>query len=381
MPDPITELAGHLRARFSTMPNSRTAAQLTIGLELEGFLQRIDGRPASRADEQALLRVLSGNDEPPADPLSGLEVAAASDRRCRVKLDHRPHLLELAFAPAANLHELASDLAAVLARLKLTVAALHLQVRFQAVAPWPADDPGLIDPDPRMVALREARRAWRASLHLPTDPRAENYASAIAATQLHIGGLGWWDEHGLVDRLYALEPDLIPFAAMLSVDRALLRARAELYLSSYPEAPLLLFPDFNRFSLEAWSDSLLRSPRLNGDAELKDLDELLYQARDLSWVKPRASGTLELRADPSFAGAPAILAMAALRLGLTILAWRARDMTDDLDTARRRWWRAIETWPSPDPNLVQRAREGLRQRGFGEDVYLAVFDDLKRLDL
>ena len=364
---------------------------LTLGLEQEAFLVDEKGQPADHGASQAFLEALATKDGWAAGSRESSLLGAmlpevhwqeSPATNSTAKYDHHPHLMELATAPCANLQELEGRLKEAWSQMSQAAATLgfHLALRPQLARPWPSS------PLPVFEALRWTRHQVRAHAGLPPDPDIENYAAGIAATQIHVGGLDWRRRPHLVEALYAFEPGLVGWSAeALGPDRAnLLRHRWTAYPAAFPGNPLIGFPVGAGWSLETYAEALGRTPLL-GEAQdpsaglplrectpSMDWGTFRQRVRDLQILRPRDFGTVEFRADPCQPTIPAILRMAALRLGLAASVLMGAKAPRAYAEAQALWWdRVLGRVPcEPDLDVLARAQDGLRARGLGEETYL-----------
>lgn len=387
------------------LPEATSAADLTIGVEQEFFLVRDDGAPVSHVESQAFLESIAGlsgwvGQRVEATPV-GLMIdqvlrRAPSGRDTVLKFDHHPHLLEVAFDWAHTVGELEVHIREVCESLDAIAGELSLRCAWTAFASVPTSDPRLVSPLSTFEQLRHYRARLFELRGATPEAAACNYAAGIAATQVHVGGLPWWRRPELVEALYALEPEIAPFAALGPARVAgcspgeLLRRRWAGYARVFEGYPLVGFPDLARWTLEDWSSALSQSPLAAGPGNdwagrnaaalggppHGDWDLFFDAVRDLQICRPRRFGTIEFRADAVQPTLESLLGLVALRLGLAA-AVLANTPTVEFREAREAWWRGARGEPSPRrQQLLALSREGLLGRGLGEECHLEHWSDL-----
>lgn len=365
---------------------------LTVGIEHEFFLLHESGRVVTHIEGQQFLNSLSQMpgwhvQETANDPILGEMLVRVSkdDPRGRftaVKFDHHPHLFEIAVAYEESLDQLYSN-------LKLSFDAIHsaahmnqLKVSSQCLLDIPGNHTSITSPLSDFVALRHYRTKLFEMRNEAPDPDAVNYASKIAATQIHIGGLKWWRDPQYLNRLYQLEPSTLNWGIRHaeSASPSLLKERWKGYRAVFANYPLVGFPALPSWSIDNWVDALIRSPLAGGPRDpwaghtINDLgqnpfskmDDFWSSVRDLQSIRPKLYGTLEFRADPAQTTVEAIIGLAAFRLGLSIHALFGTTSplkVPTFDEVRTSWWNAVITnTPIQDARIIHLAIAGLDKR-------------------
>jgi len=318
-------------------------------------------------------------------------------RYTAVKYDHHPHLFEVAFAYGNDLHALAQIIESVWNDILASAAAVGLQVRSE---PLLNISPLAPEVTSALAAFRELRH-YRGELLKSRNPASRsdgalNYAAVIAATQIHIGGSGWWRNPALVPALYRLEPEFLALTPSGASDHpdsraVLLKKRWSGFLEVFRGYPLAGFPELKNWTLEGWSQALLDSPLCGGPSDAwagrtarefpdvleQGLDSFIHKVRDLQIIRPKLYGTLEFRADPARSDPAGILRLAALRLGATAALLQDSEGISGadggtLEEERRRWFEGVRIGVishGPD-RILELAGAGLRKRAKGEEVFL-----------
>ena len=223
-----------------------------------------------------------------------------------------------------------------------------------------------------------------------------NYAALIAATQIHVGGTKWWLQNNLVGTLHCLEPYISRYASdgfQNQNKKQVLKARWTGYGRVFAGYPLIGFPELEKWNTEVWIGALLRSPLAGGPEDewaglsLEKYGKIPFGSwskafpliRDLQIIRPRLFGTLEFRADPAQPSIERVLGLTALRLGLVASLLGGKTPTPvTFGIAKTNWWALVRgsELEGQHPPLLDCAREALKERGNGEEVFLNVFDKI-----
>jgi hypothetical protein len=138
----------------------------------------------------------------------------------------------------------------------------------------------------------------------------------------------WWTRPETVSALYVAEPEnaMVAYAAFAGGADDVRAHRWQGYLDVFKGLPLVYYPSFSPWTIDAWVEALLSTPlaglhdaswsaRLMGDVAVADseLPALLDDARDLQLIKPRMYGTIEFRGDPAQPTAVDIVRVASAR--------------------------------------------------------------------
>ncbi len=405
------ELKRFVLERLESVPSSPTASRalagaltvgqapsLTIGVEHEFFLVAPGGDPVSHEQGQAFLHELAKDSDwyiREQEPGFVQRVSFDDDRGrfTAVKYDHHPHLFEIAFAYENDLHRLSRQVKETLRAVTRAAERVDARVSNNANLALSASDPRVISDRPEYEALRYYRSLLLRRRNQSIDPEFANYAAVIAATQTHIGGTSWWRSQVLIPRLYALEAAIIGWTSALALEpgvslEELLKFRWRGYDAVFDGYPLVGFPNIEGWTLDSWCEALLGSPLAGGPSDpwaglslkscpenpFENWNDFIATVRDLQIIRPKLFGTLEFRADPAQRGAREILAVAALRLGLTQSQLAEGLAPSQLGEARDKWWHAVRSGVvERDPAPLELARQGLRARGLGEEAYLSAF--------
>lgn len=179
--------------------------------------------------------------------------------------------------------------------------------------------------------LVDYRRRLFTRRHELIDLRLANYAAGIAATQVHVGGVGFAHYDRVVPLLYNAEPRVLSWAASRVQSRypgaEVNQIRDNLYRSVFKGYPLVCYPDFE-WSTTRWLDALMRTPLFGTptdyfaagtveeypELDALDVSDFLYRVRDLQWIKPHRQGTLEFRSVPALPSVADIVELCQIRL-------------------------------------------------------------------
>jgi len=371
-------------------------AAWTVGVEHECFVVDASGGVVDHAQSQALLQNLSALPGWTATHAHTVEfgemiVAVARDSgrpfATTVKLDHHPHLLEIAFSYYDTLHALAEEVRSVLSLVERAAARANLRLATTSVLPRAARRPWVESELPLFRSLRHYRALLLRRRGI-VSPELQNYAAFIAATQTHVGGLAWWTRPQLVANLLLLESSFgaWPSAAATAGN---VQARWHGYSEVFEGHPLAGFPNLDDWDIPQWLSALGRSPLAAGPEHTwageslstagarVDLDaaSIFDAIRDLQIIRPRPRlGTVEFRADPAQPTADAIVATAALRLAGCIAADLGEVPARSFVEARTHWWQRARSGVFPvDERILDTAARLLHRRGHGEEQLVRAF--------
>jgi hypothetical protein len=381
---------------------------LTVGVEHEFFLLNREGEPTNHEGSQAFLRLLSqesgwhvqeteiGSLGPMINRVSNNQLGP---KFIAIKYDHHPHLLEIAFTYHSDLHGLHREVSSVFQTIARVATECELKLSHLPILAIKSSDPRVVSPLRAFQGLRDYRSKlmlWRDG---EIDKDHTNYAATIAATQVHIGGLSWWRNEGLVSRLYSIESELLTISARgLTTEgqsiSQFLEKRWEGYRKVFKNYPLVGFPDLRDWTTKAWIDALTKSPvvgDLSDDwsgrtlTEIKELpfkswETFFKSVRDLQIIRPRLFGTLEFRADPSQPTVDRIVAVAALRLAVCIGALSGEITKRTYSEARTSWWEQVtgRTFGgNHDNSILDQAARWLKLRAKSEETFLGPLYDTK----
>lgn len=184
----------------------------------------------------------------------------------------------------------------------------------------------------------QALRYYRAQLASEENSHIINYAAGIAATQTHVGGTGSWGRSGACAGALLYGPAGGPIA--FSTQNAYPRQRFSNFLQLFDKTnPLAGFPVASDWSLSAHAERLLSTPLAGGSREpfsamtlascyarlrgrTPSFPWFIARVRDLPIIRPRVFGTIEFRSDPAQPNPDAVVASAALRLGIVAAMWQ-----------------------------------------------------------
>lgn len=362
---------------------------ITIGVEQEFFLCRPCGYVCDHHDSQRFLASFAqcgGELTEEDDPGIGRHIASADlfqrNYRLRVKYDHHPHLMELELPPVATIGQMVSLLAFAMDAARRQAADLGLVARFEPFLPEPVDDAAIWSEHSLCEALRSYRRRVNADRpEVLADPRLMNFSAYITATHLHLGGIGWESLGPLLDGLYRMEPDVVPYAWKTIAGRGpdWPRLRWQGYIGCLGHLPLVAFPDLPAWTPDTWFDALCSMPLADtadnhrgGGVDTHDPLSLFKAKRDLCLIKPRAYGTVEFRADPCQPTAEDVADLCAMRLGLAVEILDGYCPDRSFGAARADWQTQLDQRRDDLSDKVQQlAITGLRKRGRQEETFLS----------
>jgi hypothetical protein len=362
----------------------------TVGVEHEFFLLGEHGEPASFIEAARFVAAFAKRSQASVDEgncgrdgLGRVHLARDGGRYTVLKPEHAPHLLEVAFAWYSDLHQLARDVAQVFESLDGAAADAGLHVAHRPDLGISGADPRVQPASARLRALFHSRAELFRHRGEQPDWDAIGFPAVLAATQVHVGGLAWWERPELVTALNQLEPEL----AVLTGEAATVSRRWRAYAKVFRGMPLVGLAIDEPWSAAGWAEGLLRSPLIGGPEvpwagrAFRDLtappfpnwNSFLAAARDLQAIRPRIFGTLEFRSDPAQPTPSAILSAAALRFAAALCAEDHGPSAMPIADAHAAWWAAIEDcrFPDPAPGRCSAFARTLAERGLGEERYLA----------
>lgn len=368
---------------------------MTIGIEQEFFLFDQYSAPVTHEKSQIFFDNLSDQFlavwNYAEEFIEAVKIPTTNNRYAIIKFDHHPHLLEIASDYFDNLHELFSHLQVIYKILFDAASKVDLLISFQPILQ--------LSPSAKVVssnyALWKNLRNYRRNLFIkrnePVDEEAVNYAAVIAASQIHIGGLGFDELDQIVNLLYCLEPQFESLALEgAEPTKDLIQKRWAGYLKTFRTFPLVGFPRINSsWTVKNWIQAMLKTP-LYGTAEesfaglsyieiqspVFEIEDFLDRVRDLQIIKPRKYGTIEFRGSVVQKDLKYLMRLAALRLGIaeTIRRNLLEIEYPLFEQAQADWYKIVETGVLPPDNslVFDYALKGLKARGLGEEIFLFV---------
>lgn len=341
---------------------------LTVGVEQEFFLwNAAQGRcidPGETAAFVAQMARLPGWTPAGTARDCGEQLRYPVDGRRyhALKVEHAPHLLEVATAPTDSVDELQHWLTTLFDSLDHAADAVGLRVlHVPSIAPESVPSSALVptSPHPAQVAASRARLATEAGL--AGDPLFTAY---LAATQVSIGGFDWWSDSAVLEHLYSREIAIQRRIAAHahrddSAAVACLQMRADFYVRVFRGMEPLLFPRFSTSWLQAWAAAIVGQDQRYWSTEPavvtddQDVWAVWALRRDLQFIRPRPFGPLEFRGDPALPDVDAILF--AVRERLAAVRESVQGAKDrgpaDVRAAREAWLATVH--PDLRPWLKQ----------------------------
>ncbi len=359
----------------------------SVGVEHEIFLCMPDKTPATEELSQAVLRSLADDhfrllDSEYPGFILGVKADDHESFPTRIAYDNPPHLLEISTAPHHSLQGLQHNLGG--AWNQLIAAAAHCGACVESVplVGVQLTDSRLLTPRSKWNDLRYYRRKLLGAGNI----QYENYAAAIAATQVHVA-LPATRYSAIIEKLYRLEPEILPVtAAWAGMNPSQLRRRWEGYAAVFASSPLVGFPHLESWSIENWLAAFCLAPMAGGPCDpwaarnlqqtglfpRDSIQSFWYAARDLQIIRPRLLGTIEFRADPAMPTLEAVMKVAALRLGLCLAVLNGYEPRMSFVEAHDEWWRIARGGRAGHDNMdiVSLAMNALRERAKHEERYL-----------
>lgn len=307
----------------------------TIGVEHEFFLIEGDGLPATHersqdflatlADVSTLIKARFECAEPVGRYVSRMSADDGDDFSDHVKYDHHPHLLELSLAPSYDIQDVRERLRTMFEAIRTAARRAKVRVAHDAFLEVDAAHPRTRSCLSSFRALRRYRRTLMRKRGI-VDKSAENYASVIAATQIHVGGSVWLRDPEAMENLYRYERQARRFAydTLSGPIHSHYRRRWSGYRKVFANSRLVGLRVPRPWTLERWFEALALAPMAGlADSEdaadafahrIRPVNESLFNdIRDLQAIRPRIFGTIEFRGDPAQPTAEAIVALAQFR--------------------------------------------------------------------
>jgi hypothetical protein len=374
----------------------------TVGVELEFFLLDRNGCLAGKSFAHDFFHSLSkksGWTKSHDNAHAEIEISACSrelgkNRYTKVKYEYPYHLLEVAFSYYSNLNDLHVEATRVFQELHDN--AENLGGRLQ-MSPFAASEQaiGSQQSTQKIKSLNESRRKYMLSQGHEPVPEVYLFTSYTAGTQIHIGGIDWFHNPKIISNLYTLESyhaffGVLEATSNLAEAQALLQRRTSLYKRSFPNMVLTGFPDIAEWTIDTWIKGMLESPLGAGAGEQNEgksylslnpdsrpnLAEIKSSLRDLQFVRPRLIGTIEFRSDPSVATVKSLVAIAAWRLAMSLMArsGKLNLLGESHHKSLARWNYSVQaSVPRMDDNaqsILREAKKMLKERGLGEEKFL-----------
>lgn len=396
----VEKLKHLILSSIKTHSQNRQTVDVTVGVELEFFLLDQDMKPANLQTSQNFLKQVSlrprwtqSTDSTHSNlDLSAISKENSSGRYTKLKYEYAPHMLEVAFSYFENINELYEEIKFVLDDLDQIAKACNYSL---AMTPFlsPSETTSIQPESPKVRNLNQSREKYLISMGRNVTPEIALFPSYTAGTQVHIGGLNWWDNPSLLAHLYNFESICPLFGTNLgnsSIERSMqtLDKRVSLYNTCFPEMELNGFPALQEWTLDTWARALLNAPL--GPASDHDfsgvsyfsipnsnrptVDVIFSSLRDLQFIRPRFLGTIEFRIEPSMDNAEKIAGLAAWRLGLALLAYQNRSEAPILEIARSNWEARRKNPQSHQDQasqaLISSVQSILKMRGQDEYKYI-----------
>jgi hypothetical protein len=376
----------------------------TIGVEIEFFVMDENGGAATLELSQNFLKKVldlpswhSSSDAAAGEfSINAVARELSGGRYSKLKYEYPPHLMEVAFAFFYNISDLFQELQIVFNDLRFAATEVGCILQFQ---PFLQPEKVVkIEPiTKKIMQLNQSRLDFLHAAGIEPSQNIHLFPSFTASTQIHVGGIPWWIDESIVHRIYAIEASVPLFGPRLSCSKTdtpveLLAERTRLYEECFPGMKLVTFPRFEKWNFDTWLSGLLASPlasmtetSFSGKAyqeislsDRPEISKILSSLRDLQYVRPRFIGTIEFRVDGSINCPRKIAALAAWRLGQSILANEQNQRFHcDFKNLRESWDIRRRTVTSlSDSKATQTIGDiidVLRGRGFNEEKFVEDF--------
>ncbi|MBY0371529.1 hypothetical protein K2X33_12645 [bacterium] len=338
-------------------------APLTLGLEIEFFLASASGL-CTPDEAMAFFDALVTRGWK-------AESGHASHRQVSFEgsvlhFEFFPHLLEISSAVFSSLGDLENHLKRLLADIHQAAAFTRLELHTQVPAYAHRVNPL---PDSHRGDTDDSRRAWTAHYFGDSTRNLVDFPAFTASVHFHVGGLPWWDQPEIIERLYAWEAQyfLESWEAVLGKDAfSSYLERVFLYRTCFPGLALIGIPDMDSWDYTSWGSALLR-----GAGPLKAADSV-DGLRDYQLVRPRLSGTIEFRGEAPTLDLNVLLPAAARRLAASVLARNATQSVPKLRDSFAKWQHALDNRLTSFPESARlELIQALRSRGIGEEKWLS----------
>jgi hypothetical protein len=298
-----------LQKKFSASQIARVRP--TFGVEHEFFILNTDGSLASGEKSQAVFEYLASQPEARVfrdqltHRISQINFEHPESNSYSVlKYEFFPHLLEIAIGYSTRDDLLERRIFQIYELVKRAVMRAGLQFSKSALLPlYDLTTESINAFDVKRRDLHEGRKIRL--MQQGHDVIDANFPAFTAGTQVQVGGIKWWENIGLLSRLYDSEPENLRksfqalhmehFEAM-----RLLRERFDRYSRVYATKKLIGFPKYDFWSLEKWSNFLTTDLGIEKPKTKDEVIAVSQKVHDLSLiaVKPNMA-TLEFRGCPS----------------------------------------------------------------------------------
>ncbi len=364
----------------------KSLSGLSIGIEIEFFLQSGDQRLADLDDSQRFFRRLKeifANKDPglrveneeinEKDCIFALKYQTSKNSWISISYEYSPHLLEVSFNHQNNLHKIKENMNMIFNDLEQAARSSKLQLNFNGL---------LSEEEIKSISnalnksqkdLQESRLQMLNQGPYANDTKLANFPSYLAATHIHISGYAWWEDQEFINRLYSIEPFL-----MLEAKGVNFKERWSLYYKLFNDFSLVGFPNYQKWNLQEWIQALYNESYLPSKEKVKNFNSI-NKLRDLQIIRPRAIGTIEFRSDSAQKTVDSILRLAALRLGQYILAQKPlEDFFPDYKSARELWLNQMNSGKDFDEStkkkVFDRIKNALKDRDQGEELFITQED-------
>lgn len=366
------------------------SAEISVGVEHEFFIFKKSGGVADWGDAQNFFKKMAHQRGWVFSSGTGMDAMVSRqysrNRFAKIKFEYPPHLLEIAFTYDTNLNVLEAGFTEVWQQVSSAAEASDLMVVNTPFLPQSAIEQVIqLSSRPEYDYSR-----YRSSIADGGDPNPLTYQFPLytASTQIHVGGINWWRDFSAIENIYAFESILWIYGSLLltsctSEAASLYTRRRELYTQCFPTLQLVGFPDFDKWTLDHWARAMISGPMI-GDADFLSeglsyaeadqsipISDVFARLRDCQYVRPRIMGTIEFRGDAAVPTVNAVMALAALRLGICLNAHRS--LVPSYDLARQRWIKGVfaDNFEENYRETIEMIYETLVARGLGEERFLS----------
>ncbi|MCM0604535.1 MAG: hypothetical protein KA715_00425 [Xanthomonadaceae bacterium] len=402
-----TEMFSFLDEKMSSIPLvNQNVNSLTVGIEHEFFLVNIENKPVSPETSQEFLKYISTlKGWSSAESFSFNDMTKLTwrishkkenEKMTSLRYKHHPHHFELVTSNYTDLHELRVKLEKMFELLDSAATKLGLKVFNQPLLGIPSFSKSVTSEIPYYSDMRNFRTKLFLRGNEALDSETINYPAVIASSKTVIGGINWFKQPEIIQRLYLIEPKIqsliLPRKNLWNAGdlQEVLRKRWNGMLAPHKFSPLAGFPRISEWNLDEWFAAVMRMP-LPGPTDkkwtgrtLNELKEspfgspgtLFNSLSEFQMISPNYKGTVKFSLDPTQMDIKYLMNLVAFRMGLTAVASLGFSPKTTLTQAEAEWKRRIsgeeELKSKEAAAYFAAADKGLRLRKQAEEKYLVL---------
>lgn len=402
-----SEIRSFLKEKMEHIPSvDQNITLLTVGVEHEFFLVDQENKPANaQVSQEFMLHIASLPGWNASENFSFNEVSKIvwrishrdnKETLTSLKYKHHPHHFELTTPLCPDMHELKNKLERKLVLIENAAQKFNLKVFSQSLLGVPSFQKSVMSDIPYYADMRNFRTKLYLKSGEAVDSEAVNFPAVMASSKTVIGGVNWYKQPEILQRLYLIEPKIQSLilprkSSWNGADiQEVLRRRWNGILAPHKFSPLVGFPRIVEWNIEEWLNALMRMP-LPGPKDkpwtartLNELKEspfgspssLLNRMSEFQMIAPDYNGSVKFNSDPTQTDLKYLMNLVAFRLGLTAVAALGFTPKSTLIQSEKEWKKRIngeEPLKSKEaPAYFAAADKGLRLRKQAEEKYLVL---------